>query len=298
MGLPDGTVHIPSYWITYKERSGRFFVIFHKSSDNGRTFTGPHEAPIDFPDDMLPLTDGKGSPVPGRTLANAGWLGAGSLPVHFSDGRVFAPVDLSIGHDKAGAGFVESRDNGESWSYISFIPPDSDVEGGNFCEAGVTVTKSGKLVCVLRTGTDLPLYQSESADEGRTWSKPHRLQAHGVAPYHITLSSGVLACSYGRPDNHIMFSIDEGQSWTNHTHISADVWHGPPPGMSGVAWARSNGRARRGSMGYTSIIEIEPGKVLYMYDTVNVIERDNRGNLMRPADYIRSVEIDVELTGK
>jgi hypothetical protein len=92
-----------------------------------------------------------------------------------------------------------------------------------------------------------------------------------------------------------MFSLDEGASWTGHTQISPDVWHGPSEGAHAV----------RGSMGYTSIIEVEPGKVLFMYDTLRVIERaDNRkspddyvGYLMRPADYVRSVEIDVELTG-
>ena len=295
MDLPNGTVHAPSYWITYKERSGSFFVVYHESTDNGRTFTGPHEAVIDFPEDKLPLTDGRGTPVPGRTVANCGWMGAGNAPVHFLDGRVLAPVDLAIGRETLGAGFVESRDNGGSWSYVSLIPPDPDLDGRPFCEAGVTITSSGKLVAILRTGGDQPMYQSESTDEGRTWSKPHRLEALGVAPYHITLSSGVLACSYGRPGNHIMFSLDEGETWTHHTQISPDVWHEPPAGLRDSDWASSNGRARRGSMGYTSIIEIEPGKVLFMYDALNVVERDNRGNLMRPADYIRSVEIDVEL---
>lgn len=292
MGLPDGTVHAGSYWITYKECSGTFFVVFQKSTDNGRTFTGPHEAPINFPKDKLPLKDGKGTRVPGRTVAYAGWLGGGSLPVVFPNGRVLAPIDLTCGRERCAQGFVESRDNGESWSYVSSIPPDAEVKGEGYDEGGLTLTHSGKLVCVLRTGGDLPLYQSESTDEGMTWSKPHRLEALGVAPFLITLSSGVLACGYGRPGNNIMFSLDEGASWTGHTQISPDVWHGPGP--SGEA------HAVRGSMGYTSIIEVEPGKVLFMYDTLWVIERDERGdqgNLMRPADYIRSVEIDVELTG-
>jgi hypothetical protein len=127
-------------------------------------------------------------------------------------------------------------------------------------------------------------------DEGRTWSKPHRLEALGVAPYAIALSSGVLACSYGRPGNHIMFSVDEGATWTGHTQISPDVWHAPP----------ATGHDRRGSMCYNSIIEVEPGKVLFFYDTLGVIERDQdyKGDLTRTANYVRSVEIDVEMVNK
>lgn len=285
MPLPDGTVDAPSYWITYKERSDRFYVVYRRSTDNGRTFTGPHEAPIEFPDDMRPLTDGKGSRVPGRTVANCGWLGGGSLPVHFPDGRVLAPIDLAIGREGLGQGFAESRDNGRSWSYVSFIPPDPAVEGACFCEGGLTRTLSGKLVCILRTGADFSMYQSDSTDEGRTWSRPHRIEALGVAPYVLTLESGVLACSYGRPGNHIMFSLDEGESWTGHTQISADAWHPPP----------ATGHHRRGSMCYTSIIEREPGRIMFLYDTLSVIERDRSGSLTRPADYVRSVEIEVEV---
>ncbi len=94
-----------------------------------------------------------------------------------------------------------------------------------------------------------------------------------------------------------MFSVDEGASWTGHTQISPDVWHGPPGEFPPRGAEAHLYHEKRGSMCYNSIIEVEPGKVLFMYDTLGVIERDNSGNLMRPANYVRSVEIDVQLAG-
>jgi hypothetical protein len=299
LALPDGTILAPSYWITYKERSGVFVSPYKKSTDNGRTFTGPHEAPVTFPEAKLPLRDGRGTWVPGRTVAYAGWWIGAHPPVAFPDGRLLGGVDLHIGRDRASVGFMESLDNGESWSLVSSIPPDPEVEGEGFDEAAIALLPSGKIVAILRTGGYKPLYQAESTDDGRTWTKPRRLDALGVAPYVIRLASGVLACSYGRPGCHIMFSLDDGASWTDHTRIFSEVWN--PLG--------TYSHEMRGSMMYTSILEVEPGRILYMYDTLGVVEspfgdvrdrarhRVDSGNLLKPANYIRVVEIDVELVG-
>jgi hypothetical protein len=65
------------------------------------------------------------------------------------------------------------------------------------------------------------------------------------------MSNGVVACSYGRVihppslGDQVMFSLDDGESWTQHTTI----YHGP-------------------STGYASIVEVRPGELLYFYDVL------------------------------
>jgi hypothetical protein len=66
------------------------------------------------------------------------------------------------------------------------------------------------------------------------------------------LSNGVLACSYGRPGNRIMFSADgTGRKWTDRLQI----------------YEYTHGHSKHGgSFGYTGIVEVQPGKLLYVYD--------------------------------
>jgi hypothetical protein len=64
-----------------------------------------------------------------------------------------------------------------------------------------------------------------------------------VLPDLVLMSNGVLACSYGRPASCLMFSLDQGKTWTSH-HVISD----------------------RVRFNYTSIREISPGRLLYVHD--------------------------------
>ena len=56
----------------------------------------------------------------------------------------------------------------------------------------------------------------------------------------------MLACSYGRPGNRIMFSLDgTGNEWTDRIQVY---------------------EYKGGSFGYTGIVEVEPGTLLFVYD--------------------------------
>jgi hypothetical protein len=59
------------------------------------------------------------------------------------------------------------------------------------------------------------------------------------------MSSGLLACSFGRPGCKLMFSSDDGASWSD----PVAVFDGP-------------------STYYTAIREVEPGKLLYIHDVI------------------------------
>lgn len=62
-------------------------------------------------------------------------------------------------------------------------------------------------------------YQSESADGGKSWSKPHALLGkRGGAPAHLLKhSSGVLISAYGYREKpygiRVMLSTDNGRTW-------------------------------------------------------------------------------------
>src|SRR5690606_6663209 len=115
---------------------------------------------------------------------------------------------------------VASEDGGRTWDFVSTIAFAQDSPGDGYCEPVLATAADGSLLCVLRRGGGLPLGQCRSVDGGATWSEPELLLGHGVDPDLCLMSSGVLACTYGRPGMHIMFSEDGcGRQWSHATEI-------------------------------------------------------------------------------
>jgi len=148
---------------------------------------------------------------------------------------------------------IRSTDQGQSWDeygIIGAIQPNEapwpwmGKEGPN--EAALVRLSKSRLYCLFRTGGDGYLGEAWSLDDGKTWTTPVSSGFIGVAPHLRLMSDGLLACTFGRPSPvTIMFSSDEGKKWTNITAIF-------------------NGMSTR----YTDLIEVEPGKLLVVYDSV------------------------------
>lgn len=160
---------------------------------------------------------------------------------------------------------VESRDGGKSWRYLSTIAqvqkkvwPGAGDEGVD--ELTMVRLADNRLFCIMRTGDDGLMYQTSSADDGKTWEKPVSSGAKGVDPHLRLLGDGILACSYGRPGPvTVMFSLDgTGRTWSNHTVISEES------GQSGTG----DKITRRKSTCYSDVIEVAPGRLLVVYDHV------------------------------
>lgn len=130
---------------------------------------------------------------------------------------------------------VRSMDGGLTWRYhatVAYDPndPDPDLVGQycGFCEPSLAQLADGRLLCIMRTqGTHLPaeyrpLYVSWSADLGTTWTKPVPTQPHlmNIWPTLAVLDNGVVACAYGRPGFHVVFSTDAGRTWGDRVSFS------------------------------------------------------------------------------
>jgi len=122
---------------------------------------------------------------------------------------------IPLDHDMVGKSIPESR------AGYPMLVPAITMEG--FRESDLTIAANGDLVCVMRSGGrnpkmgvnlfPTPLYCSRSSDDGKTWSPPAQIADRGVCPSVITMSNGILVCTYSRPGNWLIFSDDNGKSW-------------------------------------------------------------------------------------
>ena len=161
------------------------------------------------------------------------------------DGTLIACAHTGYKGDKKGKARVvcyHSTDGGRTWMSESTVAYDPDVAGEGFVEPVMSFCSDGDVLCLMRHG----LWQARSTDGGKTWQPYETLEVRGVDPDLCLMSNGILACSYGRPGNRIMFSADgTGREWTDRIQIY---------------------EYQRGSFGYTGIVEIRPGRLLYVYD--------------------------------
>ncbi|MEQ1851033.1 MAG: sialidase family protein [Chthoniobacteraceae bacterium] len=151
------------------------------------------------------------------------------------NGEVMAVVYTPIRKGVMSSYLLKSTDAGATWNYFSTI--------GDGPEPSVVRFSSTEMMAILRTLSFGPLLQTWSHDGGKTWSKLTPLEEGSVAPDMVLMSNGVVACSYGRPGSNLMFSTDQGKTWTHHTVITDS-----------------------GGFNYTAIREVSPGRLLYIHD--------------------------------
>jgi len=172
------------------------------------------------------------------------------------NGDLMAPIYYVAERDRSfyRLALIRSKDGGKSWSEYSTIAavepgeqpwPGMGPEGP--CETGLVRLADKRLYAIFRTGGNAFIGNAWSSDDGKTWTKPVSIPYRGVALEVRRLSNGALACTTGRPGPvAVMFSMDgTGQTWTHITPIYTGQ-----------------------STHYTDFIEVEPGKLLVVYDNV------------------------------
>jgi hypothetical protein len=263
--FPDGEIISPGY-NSDKVRDGVFEVRLARSTDGGKTFKD-ERARLNIPDG----TGGSGDdgnyyePCVDHAIVR---LRDGSLLMsmygYFKTDTVLAPnFDPKWRFHKYRTWVMRSTDRGRTWDYRATVAYDPAVGFESFCEPDLLVLPNGDILSFMRTGGchggakyAAPLYMNVSKDDGKTWSKPVPIADRGVWPNACRMRNGVLAVTYGRPDNWLAFSHDDGKTWVGHFCFYRDT----------------------GTTSYNSVEEIAPGRLMVVYDHPGL---DAGGNLTR-----------------
>lgn len=176
--------------------------------------------------------------------------------IHALNGDLLAPFYYKAANDPRyyRTVLLRSSDKGQTWKEYSTIAaigqddqpwPWMGKEGP--CEPGLVRLADKRLCVVFRTGSNGYAGETWSDNDGKTWTRPVSTGFKGVAIRMRRLSNGILALTTGRPGPVvIMFSVDgTGKYWSHVTPI-----------FSGM------------STRYTDFIEVQPGKLFVVYDSV------------------------------
>ncbi len=248
----------PENRIASTNQKGVYKVKFFRSKDNGLT-RKEDIATIYLPEELIPG-------VLCRKI------------VRINDGSLLMSMSGRIGKKSIGRNVfvIHSTDRGKTWHYHSTVAfgLTEGVRQG-FSETSLLVLPDGKILSFMRTGTSYqgslgshnnndptakmpfgyskstPIYMSKSIDGGKTWSNADPVtEKFGVWPDAVELENGIIAMSYGRPGNWIMFSKNEGESWGPVLQFYNDLY---PPDCSN----------------YFSLAEVAPGILLAVYARTN-----------------------------
>lgn len=239
----NGTLYGVVYF-TYPESPDKEKMVYWTSKDMGKTWT-KHEGVVYAPEGRHFAVHRK---VWSSMLFHRGMqvMEDGSI-----QGLMYGYFD---GEEKYTSVWVRSDDNCASWKMSSIVATGPKIDtfsrAQGYCEPTFAQVKDGSILCVMRIGSYLPLFQCRSYDKGRTWSKPEALPglsmeaSQSVDAHLLLMKNGILALTYGRPHDRIAFSRDG----------------------SGYKWDGSLITYDGETTGYSGIVETAPGKLLQIAD--------------------------------
>ena len=173
--------------------------------------------------------------------------------------------DPFTGTGKEGNGIEAWRiDRDGNAAFLGTIP--SAGEGLVMYEPHAILLPGGSILVHIRVedteGKLFTIFQSESCDGGRSFTKPHQiLRDKGGAPAHIISDGDVLISVYGYREEpygiRVMFSKDEGKTWDSDFVLADD-------GASG-------------DIGYPASVLLKDGSILTVY--YSKTEKDGPANI-------------------
>ncbi|MDE0069980.1 MAG: sialidase family protein [Caldilineaceae bacterium] len=161
---------------------------------------------------------------------------------------------------------VESTD-GVNWTFRSVIAgADCPVPGnGGPSESAICRTPDGRIMCVFRVESRMPLGQTFSSDEGRTWAPAVPMPGvFSVQPSLAMMADGAIALAAGRPGLYLWLNTDGGgQNWQQ---LDILAHHNSCLPDEQIIYSEDLSRQRTTS--YTEVVAVDENTLLYMYDRV------------------------------
>jgi hypothetical protein len=205
------------------ERRAELGVWMIRSTDGGRTWSQRYDSLVNSPHGPFPLADGR---------------------------LLYAGKDLW--REPARVGICESTDDGQSWHWLAEIPVRDGDEHGHYHELHGVETADGRILVQIRNHNQAnkgETLQCESADGGKTWSKPAAIGVWGLPSHLLRLSDNRLLMTYGhrRPPfgNQARISEDHGRTWSEPVILSGD--------------------GAGGDLGYPSTVPLNDGSLLTVW---------------------------------
>ena len=204
-------------------------VHYAYSDDGGKTFCQPKPLDVDW-----------------------NWSATSDGILQVQDGTLLMPIyGRKEGDVKDRAAVVFSKDSGGKWSGPVTIAYD---ESGriDFQEPALVLLPDGKIICSLRTtGVGFHAYQCESADGGKTWTKPFDTLLHGHAAGLLYHSSGLIFQAY--------------RSWSEKGKIRGVAGVFTEPGKPWNPAKEFDIMLVDGDSAYPSAVELSDGSILCVY---------------------------------
>lgn len=146
-------------------------------------------------------------------------------------GRNYNVGDLTIPRpsDSHHLAACVSDDDGQSWQIAGFIEAPDTIHPGTegFHEPHVVESVTGQLIAHFRhhgKPGQYYIWQSESDDQGITWTTLHQTSIWGYPPHLIRLQNNWLMVTYGRRkppySERATISCDNGQTWETTQELS------------------------------------------------------------------------------
>ena len=288
--LKDGRIlifDVYAYHLGKKVFGGKRWI----SRDGWRTVEGPETITFSVPDARVDgMVDDRGEPISRLYVRRSVIQLANGDLLATAYGRFEAdlsPVEYRPEMKQHRSYLLRSSDEGLTWKYVATMagPPEGQ-EG--FGEPVLVQLqhgpRAGRLICQMRVGREQPIFQNESDDEGRTWTKPRALkwtysrfgrerEIVGVDPDLVEMSDGTLVMGYGhKPDfmdhgNFLAFSFDQGATWGLETRLNTTLTRAyvgvreVRPGTLFVVYSRSDephafnyGKAHFDTVGRTVVV--------------------------------------------
>jgi len=200
-----------------------------RSTDGGKTWEAPARTPGTAPHGPMMLKDGR--------LLYVGITYSGHFGIHSG-----ATNEISV---------AESRDGGRSWQRLGAIGLPAGEKVTLFHEPHAVEAADGRIVAQIRYhGKGGCLWQSESADGGKTWALARQTKLAGLPPHLIRLRDGKLLTVYGRRfgafGEYACLSDDGGRTWDTANEIK----------LAGHF---------DGDLGYPASAELPDGSILTVY---------------------------------